>query len=84
MSRLSLALILLLPMSLVGCAENQEGMDTEDQEARALQAHGFPTLLLRTGNSMAAVTRGYRPFEDVEPHLTAYLAERYDAAQFLS
>lgn len=54
------------------------------EQAQVLQAHGFPTLLLRTGSDLATVTRGYRSFEDIEPHLTAYLAERYDRAAFLS
>ena len=54
------------------------------EEARVLQANGFPTLLLRTGNDLATVTRGYMPFAAIEPHLTAYLAERYDTAEFLN
>jgi len=54
------------------------------EEARSLQATGFPTLLLRTGSEMATVTRGYRSFGDIEPYLTAYLAERYEPAQFLA
>jgi len=53
-------------------------------QAQAFQAHGFPTLLLRTGSDLATVTRGYLPFADIEPHLTAYLADRYESAQFLA
>lgn len=53
------------------------------EQARVLQAHGFPTLLLRTGSDLATVTRGYRPFDEIEPHLTAYLADRYEPASFL-
>ena len=54
------------------------------ERAQVLQAHGFPTLLLRTGSDMATVTRGYRTFDEIEPHLTAYLADRYEAADFLA
>jgi putative protein-disulfide isomerase len=54
------------------------------EEARSLQASGFPTLLLRTGTDMATVTRGYRAFDDIEPYLTQYLADRYEPAQFLA
>jgi len=54
------------------------------EEARSLQATGFPTLLLRTGTDMATVTRGYRSFDDIEPYLTEYLADRYESAQFLA
>jgi len=54
------------------------------EEARSLQATGFPTLLLRTGTDLATVTRGYRSFDDIEPHLTGYLADRFEPAQFLA
>ena len=54
------------------------------EEARSLQATGFPTLLLRTGTDMATITRGYRSFDDIEPHLTGYLTDRYEPAQFLA
>jgi putative protein-disulfide isomerase len=54
------------------------------EEARSLQATGFPTLLLRAGSEMATVTRGYRSFDDIEPYLTTYLADRYEPAQFLA
>lgn len=54
------------------------------EQAQVLQAQGFPTLLLRTDSDMATVTRGYRAFADIEPHLTAYLAARYDEGEFLA
>jgi putative protein-disulfide isomerase len=54
------------------------------EEARSLQATGFPTLLLHTGTDMATVTRGYRSFDDIEPYLTGYLADRYEPALFLA
>lgn len=54
------------------------------ERAQVLQAQGFPTLLLRTGSDMATVTRGYMPFETIEPHLTTYLQERYPREAFLA
>ena len=54
------------------------------EQAQVLQAQGFPTLLLRTGSDMATITRGYRSFADIEPHLTKYLSERYETTAFLS
>lgn len=54
------------------------------EQARVLQASGFPTLLVRTGRDLATVTRGYMPFAAIEPHLTAYLADRYEPAVFLA
>jgi len=54
------------------------------EEAQVLHARGFPTLLLRTGSELAMITRGYRSFGDIEPHLTAYLADRYEPAAFLA
>lgn len=54
------------------------------EQAQVLRAHGFPTLLLRTGSDIATVTRGYRAFDEIEPPLTAFLAERYKRAAFLS
>ncbi len=64
--------------------ESRRGAWADFEEARTLQAHGFPTLLLRTGTDIATVTRGYRSFADIEPYLTAYLADRYEPAQFLT
>lgn len=54
------------------------------EQARVLRASGFPTLLLRTGTDLATVTRGYMPFDAIEPHLTAYLEQRYSAPEFLA
>jgi len=54
------------------------------EKAQVLQAHGFPTLLLRTGSDIATVTRGYRSFQDIEPHLTKYLGDNYEPAAFLA
>ena len=54
------------------------------EQARVLQATGFPTLLLRTGTDIATVTRGYMAIDAIEPHLTPYLADRYSAAEFLA
>jgi putative protein-disulfide isomerase len=47
-------------------------------EARRLSASGFPTLLVRTGDELAIVSRGYAPYEGLEPALTAWLDERSD------
>jgi putative protein-disulfide isomerase len=44
--------------------------------AQRLGVTGFPTLLLRLGDQMVVVTRGYRPFEEIEPPLTAWIAAR--------
>jgi len=71
----------------LGRLENESSrlMAWEDfEQARALQATGFPTLLLRTGSDLATVTRGYRPFGAVEPHLTAYLEERFERPEFIA
>lgn len=45
-------------------------------EARRYGIGGFPTLLVRTGEELAIVCRGYAPYEGLEPALTAWLDER--------
>jgi putative protein-disulfide isomerase len=47
------------------------------QEAQRYGATGFPTLLLRDGEELGIVTRGYVPWEQLEPALTRWLEERY-------
>jgi putative protein-disulfide isomerase len=47
--------------------------------ARRLGVAGFPALLLRTSEGYVIVTRGYLPFEVLEPALTGWLAERHPA-----
>ena len=46
-------------------------------EAQRYGATGFPTLLLRDGEELGIVTRGYVPWEQLEPALTRWLDERY-------
>lgn len=45
--------------------------------ARRLTATGFPTLLLRVGEDYLLVTRGYLPWESLEPALTGWLREQF-------
>lgn len=47
------------------------------REAQSYGATGFPTLLLRDGEEFGIVTRGYVPWEQLEPALTRWLDERY-------
>ncbi|MDX1658810.1 MAG: DsbA family protein [Nitriliruptorales bacterium] len=47
------------------------------EEARSYGVMGFPTLLLRDGERFGIVTRGFVPYEDLEPALTAHLEDRY-------
>lgn len=42
---------------------------------------GFPTLVLREDEHMAALTIGYRPFEDLQPALDAWTAGDLSLAQ---
>jgi putative protein-disulfide isomerase len=48
-------------------------------EARRLSATGFPTLLLRLDDEYLIVTRGYLPWETLEPAMTAWLRDRFGA-----
>lgn len=53
-------------------------------EARRLGATGFPTLLFRDGDEVVTVTRGFVPFDQLEPRLTGWFEQRYgDAADGL-
>lgn len=45
-------------------------------QARRLGISGFPTLLVRIDDTLSIVTRGYAPFDRVEPALTAWLDEQ--------
>ncbi|HZD05363.1 MAG TPA: hypothetical protein VE173_10605, partial [Longimicrobiales bacterium] len=38
---------------------------------------GFPTVLFRDGDELAIVTRGFVPWDQLEPALTHWLDERY-------
>jgi putative protein-disulfide isomerase len=49
-------------------------------EARRLGITGFPSLLLRLGDEHLVVTRGYLPWDHLEPALSSWLRERYGAS----
>ncbi|MFP3883208.1 MAG: DsbA family protein [Actinomycetota bacterium] len=46
-------------------------------EAQRYGVAGFPTLLFRDGGELAVVTRGFVPWDQLEPALTSWLEERY-------
>lgn len=46
--------------------------------ARRLGISGFPTMLVRVDDTLSIVTRGYAPFDRLEPALTAWLDEQAD------
>ncbi len=46
-------------------------------EAQRYGVEGFPTVLLRDGEELGVVTRGYVPWDQLEPPLTGWLEERY-------
>ena len=50
------------------------------QTARRLGVNGFPTLLLRDGDTAFVVTRGYLPYEPLESALRGFLEERHPQA----
>ena len=43
------------------------------RQSRRLQISGFPTVLLRDGRGLAALTVGYRDLETLAPHLETWL-----------
>lgn len=45
---------------------------------------GFPTVVLREGQHLAALTVGYRPFEDLQPVLDAWTAGEFSLAEQVS
>ncbi|MDX1620418.1 MAG: DsbA family protein [Nitriliruptorales bacterium] len=47
------------------------------EEASRYGVMGFPTLLLRDGDQFGIVTRGFVPYEQLEPALTGHLEDRY-------
>jgi putative protein-disulfide isomerase len=60
----------------IGTAEARQRAWADFASARRLGVGGFPTLLLRIGEEMAVVTRGYMPFEQIEPPLSAWITAR--------
>ena len=61
---------------LVGDA-SREAAWQDFMHARRLGISGFPALLLKMDDGYALVTRGYMPYEQIEPALTAWLEDRY-------
>lgn len=57
--------------------EVRAATQTDIEEARRLGALGFPTLLFRDGDDVVTITRGYVPYEQLEPRLTGWLEDRY-------
>ena len=47
--------------------------------AAALGVTGFPTLLLRDGDSAYVATRGYAPYEPLAAALTGFIEQRHPA-----
>ena len=45
------------------------------EEARSLGIAAFPALLLRTNGTVATVTRGWQPYEQLEAPVRAYLSD---------
>ena len=41
--------------------------------SQAMGVRGFPTVLLRSGETMAMLTAGFRPFETLKPHLDEWI-----------
>ena len=64
-------------MELLGSEEMKHAAWQDFAEARRLSAHGFPTLLLRVEDEYLIVTRGYLPWEALEPALTRWLRDRF-------
>ena len=44
--------------------------------SQALGARGFPTVILRTGEKLTLLCAGFRPFDDLKPHLDEWIAEK--------
>lgn len=62
-------------------AEETRARTWEDfAQARRWGVMGFPTLLLRDGDDLAIVTRGFLPWEQLEPPLTRWIEQRYGPA----
>lgn len=61
----------------VAMERSREAARADFRTARSLGVSGFPSLLLRIDDEYAMVTRGYMPYESLEPALTAWLSDRY-------
>ncbi len=67
-------------MDLLGSEEMKKRAWQDFAFARRLGITGFPTLLLREGDTHHVVTHGWQPFERLEPALTAWLESRFGEA----
>lgn len=47
------------------------------EEARSYGVAGFPTLLFRDGEELGTITRGFTPWEQLEPALTRWIEQNY-------
>lgn len=56
--------------------ENRKATWRDFARSRNFGVAGFPTVLLRNGTEYAMVTRGFVPWEQLEPALTRWLQER--------
>ncbi len=68
-------------LELLGSEEIKQETWDDFEYARKMSATGFPTLVVRDGEQFSVATRGFLPYERLEPTLTGWLAGRYgDAA----
>ncbi len=68
-------------LELLGSEEIKQETWADFEYARTMSATGFPTLVVRDGEQFSVATRGFLPYERLEPTLTGWLAGRYgDAA----
>jgi putative protein-disulfide isomerase len=64
-------------MELLGTEEMKQAAWGDFELARRLSVTGFPSLLLRMDDDYLVVTRGYLPWETLEPALTGWLREQF-------
>ena len=67
-------------LELLGSEEIKRETWADFEYARKMSATGFPTLVVRDGEQFSVATRGFLPYERLEPTLTGWLAGRYGAA----
>lgn len=71
-------------MELFSSEEGRSAAWRDFAEARSYGATGFPTLLVRDGDELGIVTRGYLPAERLLPVLSEWLLGKYaDAGEAL-
>lgn len=64
-------------MGLLGSETIKAETWADFEYARKMSATGFPTLVVRDGEQFSVATRGFMPYERLEPTLTGWLAGRY-------